>query len=79
MNLISQLLLLLSCNLSLNPGLVHQGTLQCSYEWNVFKKRALHFTHLQFKSLLSKIGSFVNAAIIDISECKLDSSILDPK
>ena len=49
------MLILLSVNVSLNPGPVHQDTLQCSSEWNVFKKRGLRFTHLNINSLLSKI------------------------
>ena len=35
------MLVLLSGDISLNPGPVHQDTLQCSNEWNVFKNRAL--------------------------------------
>ena len=55
LNSFSHLLLLLSGNISLNPGPVHQGTLQCSNEWNVSKNRGLHFIHLNINSLLSKI------------------------
>ena len=35
----SRLLLLLSGDISLSPGLVHQDTMQCSNEWNVRMKR----------------------------------------
>ena len=83
LNSFSQLLLLLSGDISLNPGLVHQGTLQCSNEWNVFKNRGFHFIHLNINSLLSKIEELrfiaksTNAAVIGISESKLDASVLE--
>ena len=54
LNSFSQLLLLLSGDISLNPGPVHQGTLQCSNEWNVFKNRGLHFIHLNIKTSNSR-------------------------
>ena len=79
----SHLLLLLSGDISLNPGPFYQDTMQCSNEWNVFKKRGLHFIHLNINSLLSKIEELLyiakstNAAIIGISESKLDASVLD--
>ena len=82
-NSFSQLLLLLSGNISLNPRHVDQGTLQCSNEWNVFKNRGLHFIHLNINSLLSKIeelcfiAQFTNAAVIGICESKLDASVLE--
>ena len=41
LNSFSHLLVLLSGDISLNPGPVHQDTLQCSNEWNVFKNRGL--------------------------------------
>ena len=77
------MLLLLSGDISLNPGPFYQDTMQCSNEWNVFKKRGLHFIHLNINSLLSKIEELLyiakstNAAIIGISESKLDASVLD--
>ena len=83
LNTFSQLLLLLSGHLSLNPGPVHQGTLQCSNEWNVFKNRGLHFIQLIFNSLLSKfeelrfIDKSTDAAGIGICESKLDASELE--
>ena len=51
-NSFSLLLLLLSGNISFNPGPVHQGTMQCSSEWNVFRSRDLHFIYLNINSLL---------------------------
>ena len=82
-NSFSQLLLLLSGDISLNSGPVDQGTLQCSNEWNVFKNRGLHVIHLNINSLLSKIEELrfiaksTNAAIIGICESKLDASVLE--
>ena len=81
----SHLLLLLSRDTSLNPGPVHQDTLQCSNEWNVFKNRHLHFIHLNINSLLPKIEELryiaksTKAAVIGICESKLDASVLDPE
>ena len=83
LNSFSHLLLLLSGNISLNPGPVHQDTLQCSNEWNVFKNRGLHFINLNINSLLYKIEELcyiaksTNAAVIGICESKLDASVLD--
>ena len=79
------MLLLLSGDISLNPGPVHQDKPQCLNEWNVFKKRGLHFIHLNINNLLSKIEELryiaksTNAAVIDICESKLDASVLDPE
>ena len=79
------MLLLLSGDISLNPGPVHQDTLQCLNEWNVFKNRGLHFIHLNINSLLPKIDELryiaksTNAAVIGICESKLDASVLDPE
>ena len=79
------MLLLLSGDISLNLGSVHQDTLQCSNEWNVSKDRGLHFIHLNMNSLLPKIEELryiaksTNAAVIGICESKLDASVLDPE
>ena len=79
------MLLLLSGDISLNPSPVHQDTLQCSNEWKIFKKRSLHFIHLNINSLLSKIEELgyiaksTDADIIGICESKLDTSVLDPE
>ena len=51
------LLILLSGDISLNPGPTHQHKLQCLNEWNIFKSRGLHFIHLNINSLLPKIES----------------------
>ena len=79
------MLLLLSGDISLNLGPVYQDKLQCSNEWNVFKKRGLDFIHLTISSLLSKIEELhyiaksTNAAVIGICESKLDTYVLDPE
>ena len=52
-------------------------------EWDVFKARGLHFIHIGINSLLSKIeelrriACLSNAAVIGISESKLDIFIFD--
>ena len=69
--------------MSLNRGPVHQGALQSSNEWNVFKNRGFHFLHLNINSLLSKIEELrfiaksTNAAVTGISKSKLDASVLE--
>ena len=79
------LLILLSGDISLNTGPNHRHKLQYLNEWNVFKSRGLHFIHLNINSLLPKIeelriiGKSTNAAIIGISETKLDESVLEPE
>ena len=79
------LLILLSGDISLNPGPTHQHKLQCLNEWNIFKSRGLHFIHLIINSLLPKIEELriiaksTNATIIGISESKLDESVLGPE
>ena len=76
------MLLLLSGDINLNLGPIHQGKRQCSNEWNVSKKRGLHFIHLNINSFLSKIEELcliaksTNAAVTGICECKLDASLI---
>ena len=83
MNSFSQLLLLLSGDISLNPGLVYPGTLQCSNECNAFRNRGLHFIDLNIDTLLSKleelyfIAKSTIAALIGICESKLDALVLE--
>ena len=51
------------------------------YEWNVFKKRGMHFIHININSLLPKIDEvryipkITNASIIGKSETKLGKTI----
>ena len=75
------LLLLISGDRSLNPGLLHNNQLQSQSEWSGFNLR-WHFIHLNVNSLLPKIyklrniTKLSNAAVIGISESKLDDFIL---
>ena len=75
------LLLLLSGDMNLNPGL-HNNQLHPQSEWSVFNSRGLYFIHLNVNSLLPKIdelrniAKLSNAAVISIRESKLDNSVL---
>ena len=77
-----RLLLLLSGDISLNPGSFRNLQPLDHDEWNIFKHRGLHFLHLSINSLLPKIDEFrhiarlTNAAVIGISEPQLDDSVL---
>ena len=77
------LLILLSGDISLNPGPNHQHKLQCLNKWNIFESRSLQFIHLNINSLLPKIEELwiiaksTNAVIIDTSESKLYFGIWD--
>ena len=71
---------LLSDDISLNPGPFYNLQPLDQNEWNIFKHRGLHFLHLNINSLLPKIDELrhiarlTNAAVIGISESKLDDS-----
>ena len=75
-----RLILLLSGDINLNLG-----TTQISQTWSVFKKRGVHFVHLNINSLPSKIEELrqiakgTNSAVIGLSETKLDKTIFDPE
>ena len=51
--------------------------------WSPFKKRGLHFLHININSILSKIeelrhiAKLSNASVIGVSESKLDDSVFD--
>ena len=53
------------------------------FMWNPFRKRGLHFLHLNINSLLPKIDEVrliaknSNAAVIGITELKLDKTVFD--
>ena len=49
-----KLLLLLSGDISLNPGPSHINQTSDNNEWDVFKARGLHFIHININSLLPK-------------------------
>ena len=67
-------LLLLSGDISLNPGPSHINQTSDNNEWDVFKARGLHFIHININSLLPKIEELrriacqSKEAIIGISE-----------
>ena len=50
--------------------------------WNIFKKRGMHFIHLNINSILPKIdeiryvAKLTNATVIGLSETKLDNTFL---
>ena len=77
-----RLLLLLSGDINLNSGPFCNLQASDLDEWNIFKHRRLRFLHLSINSLLPKIGELrhiaklTNAAVIGISESKLDDSVL---
>ena len=81
-NFYFNLLLLLSGDISFNPGPPHNNQLQPQNEWSFFNSRGLHFIHLNINSLLPKIdelrniAKLSNAAVIGIGESKLDDSVL---
>ena len=74
LNLYFHLLIILSGDISLNPGPTQQHKLQCLNKWNIFKSRGLHFIYLTINSLFPKIEEFriiaksTNTTIISISE-----------
>ena len=65
------LLLLLSGDISLNPGLFSNTQLFKQEDWQAFSNRGLHLIHLNINSLLPKVGELryiakrTNAAVIE--------------
>ena len=79
-----RLILILSGDIiSLNPGPVYNHHPPNLKEWDKFKIKGLHLLHLNINSLLPKIDklrymvNLSNAAVIGITESKLDDCILD--
>ena len=76
-----RLLPLLSGDRSPDPVPFHNFQLLDHNEYNIFKHRGLHFLHLNINSLFLKtdelrhIARLTNAAVIGISESKLDDSV----
>ena len=76
-----KLILLLSGDISLNPGPIQNNHLK--ENWEIFRNRDLHFIHLNINSLLPKIDELreivkiSNPTVIGITETKLDNSIGD--
>ena len=78
-----QFLLLLSGDVSLNPGPVQIPPPVNVNIWEPFNKKGLHFLHININSLLPKIyelkciANKTKAAIIGITESKLDHTVPD--
>ena len=76
-------LLLLSGDISLNLGPVQSSPDISSTIWETLNKKGLHFLHININSLLSKkdeirfIANKTKAAIIGITESKLDHTVPD--
>ena len=76
------LLILLSGDISLNPG-PSQNLPYNDDKFEPFRKRGLHFLHINVNSLLSKIDELrdvvghTKPAILGITESKLDTSVSD--
>ena len=76
-----RVLLLLSGDISLNPGPVYNNQSFHSNEWNVFRSKEIDLIHLNVNSLLAKIDEIryiaerTKAAVIGITESMLDESI----
>ena len=53
-NSFHQILLILSGDISLNPGPAYNSQSSCSNEWNVLKAKGIHLIHLNVNSFLPK-------------------------
>ena len=79
------MLLLLLGDISLNPGPFSNPQLFKEENWRAFSNRGLHLIHLNINSLLPKIDKLrdiakrTKAAVIGISQSKVDSTVLDPE
>ena len=76
-----RIMLLLSGDISLNPGPVYNNQSLHSNEWDVFRSKGIYLIHLNVDILLPKIDEIryiaerTKAAVIGITESKLDESI----
>ena len=76
-----KLILLLSGDISLNPGAIQNSHLK--ENWEIFRKRGLHFIHLNISSLQPKIDELreivkiSNPTVTGNTEKKLDDLIVD--
>ena len=76
-----RILLILSGDISLNPGPVYNNQSLHSNEWNVFRSKGIHLIHLNVNILLPKIDVILfiaertKAAVIRITESTHDESI----
>ena len=79
----TKFLLLLSGDVSLNPGPIQRSTDTSSTIWESLNKKGLHFLHINLNSLLSKkdeircIAKKTKTAIIGITESKLEHTVPD--
>ena len=79
-NQANTLILLLSGDISLNPGPPHSSHID-GLSWNVFDKKGLHLLHINVNGLLPKIEEITfiaktsKATVICISETKLGGTI----
>ena len=77
-----RILLILSGDISLNPRPVYNSYSSCLCGWNVFKAKGIYLIHLKGNSLLPKLDEIryvaphTNAAVIGISQSKLDKNFL---
>ena len=80
-----QFILLLSGDVSLNPGPLQISPTVNFNIWEPLNKKGLHFLHINISSLLPKtdelkcIASKTKATIIGITELKLDHTVPDLK
>ena len=76
------MLLILSDDINLNPGSINLHQIK-DRKFKVFTRKGLHFIHLNTNGLLPKIDELryiaknSNAAVIGISESKLDNTVYD--
>ena len=77
------MILILSGDITLNPGPVYNHHPPNLNKWGKFKINGLHLLHLSVNSLLPKIdelryiAKLSNAAVKGIAESELDNCILD--
>ena len=77
------MILILSGDISLNPGPVYNHHTPNLKEWVLFKIKGLYIFHLNVNSIppkideLRHIAKLSNAAVIGITESQLDNCILD--
>ena len=74
------ILLILSGDITLNPGPVYHNQSLDVNEWNVFRSKGIHLIHLNVNSLLPNIDEIcyraerTKAPVIGITESKLHKS-----
>ena len=76
-----RIVLILSVDISLNPGPVYNNQSLHLNAWNVFRSKGIHLIHLNVNGLLPKVDEIryiaerTKPAVIGITESKLDESI----